>query len=105
MSDRLRLQEIHAEKTTQDGILVKIGGQLDTLHNMGKGMHVELTDQNVMLRDIESGVDTAQGGVDGANNGIARLLKKSETKWMILIAILIIILVILIVVAIHTATS
>ncbi|TKA25249.1 hypothetical protein B0A50_05947 [Salinomyces thailandicus] len=96
-------QQIHAHHTTrlreQDEDLDNIGRSITRQRMLGMQMGEELDEQNVLLGDVESGVDRHAGTLERARKRLGGVARKGKDNWSwVTIGILICVLVLLIVV-------
>ena len=78
----------------QDVVLDKMSSGLDTLKEMSLAIDAELKDQEKMIEDVDSGVDEAQGKMDGALKSIEKILKTKDKCQLATIFCLVVIFVI-----------
>jgi hypothetical protein len=78
----------------QDQSLDKMSSSLDRLGDMARAIDTELAEQDVIINDIDRGVDEAQGKMDAAIKGVQKLLKTKDRCQLATIAILVIIFVV-----------
>ncbi|SMR58679.1 unnamed protein product [Zymoseptoria tritici ST99CH_1E4] len=96
-------QQIHAYHKNvlreQDEQLDSLGASIGRQRMLGIQMGNELDEQNVLLEDVEQGVDRHSHTLDGAQRRLGRIARKGKDNWnWITITILIIILILVIVV-------
>lgn len=84
----------------QDVVLDKMSSGLDTLKEMSLAIDAELKDQEKMIEDVDSGVDEAQGKMDGALKSIEKILKTKDKCQLATIFCLVVIFVIVTAVAV-----
>lgn len=78
----------------QDVTLDKMSNSLDRLGDMARAIDSELAEQDVIIADIDRGVDEAQGKMDATIKGVQKLLKTKDRCQLATIGILVLIFVI-----------
>lgn len=90
------MEAIQLEKKRQDETLDKMSHSLDHLHSMAKSMKDELDTQAIILDDVGTKIDGAQGKVDSATGRVMSLLKKGKPRdWGVIIVLCVVFAVVL----------
>lgn len=95
-----QIHEYHKQVLSdQDAQLDQLSSSIGRQRMLGIQMGDEMDDQNVMLDDLERGVDRFQGNLDRARGRLGKVARKAKDNWSwVTIAVLIIILVLLLVI-------
>ena len=97
-NDFVRNQRLVTHETIQqqDVALESLGGAVDRLGDMGRGINEELREQNKMLDDLDGDLDTAGSKMDMLMAKLSKLLKTKDGCQIWCIVILTLILCILV---------
>ena len=95
-----QIHEYHKQVLSdQDAQLDQLSSSIGRQRMLGIQMGDEMDDQNVMLDDLESGVDRFQGNLDRARGRLGKVARKAKDNWSwVTIGVLILILVLLLVI-------
>ncbi|KAI4744102.1 putative Syn8 snare [Aureobasidium sp. EXF-12298] len=95
-----QIHEYHKQVLSdQDAQLDQLSSSIGRQRMLGIQMGDEMADQNVMLDDLESGVDRFQGNLDRARGRLGKVARKAKDNWSwVTIGVLILVLVLLLVI-------
>ena len=106
-SDYLREQQQQQSliRRDQDQSLDKIGNTLDRLNEMAVTIDAELKEQDKILTDIDTEMDTAQSKMDGAIKSVEKLLKTKDKCQLCVIVGLTLTFIVVAIITIYTLTG